>query len=212
MPHIRLVDGFKIRQTLDIDFAFLHTHQTHASFFGRTFYIPEGEWWLDHTVKDELDLLWKCNEIEIKNTSYVEQRAETKRLCLPPPIPEYVHSREEKDRVEIVMVDGKIVRQYMDPAFAFGGHHFVYSYVPEREIWLDARMDPAEVPFVLLHEQTERTLMMKENKSYDVAHDYATVAEKEVRRNNGASYPGDANYPWFGKTNQELATMYDAGK
>jgi hypothetical protein len=69
-------------------------------------------------------------------------------------------------------------------------------------------MDPAEVQYMQLHEEYERNLMQG-GKSYDVAHDFAIVADKELRRDNGdGAYPGDANYPWWGLSNEELAKEY----
>lgn len=211
MQHIRLVDGFKIRQTLDTEFIFLHTHRTEASSYDHKFYIPEDEWWLDHRVKDEQAFLSRMEMLQMprEDMSYQEQREETKKqMCAAPPIPDFVRSRKkESGLADIVVVDGTIVRQYIDPSFVFGGHHYVYPYVPENEIWLDDRMDPQEIPFVLLHEEIERNLMI-EGKSYDVAHEYAVVAEKELRRKHGASYPGDAGYPYYGWSNEQLAALY----
>ena len=107
-----------------------------------------------------------------------------------------------------MQVDGSIVRRYLDPEFILGGHDLVYSYVPANTIWLDAHMDPREMPYILLHEETERRLM-SQKESYDFAHEIATVTDKEARRRGcKAKYPGDADYPWRGLSNQEILKKY----
>jgi hypothetical protein len=209
---LKLVDGFKIRNTLDDDFVILHGFSTRASHYLPKFYIPQGEWWLDHRFKDEMDFFVRTedtlNEL-MEALSYHEAREELKKImCLPPPVPPYEVKREAGDGYSLVMVDGKVIRQYIDPEFVFGGHDLVYPYVPKGEIWLDVNMDPAEVPYVLLHEKVERDLMAQ-NKSYDMAHDFAVSSEKELRRNNGVgAYPGEEAHPWKGKTNEELAQEF----
>ncbi len=210
---IRFVDGFKIRNTLDDDFAIIHESSSEACYYAPKFYIPKGEIWFDHRFQDELDFLLRLEEVKDELTqtlSYHEARKKFKEmLCLttaPPPIE--TERKPYEDGLTVVMVDGKVLRQYLDPEFIFGGHHLVYSYIPEKEIWLDTHMDPAEVPYILLHEKVEFDLMTK-GKSYDVAHEFATAADKELRRADGVgAYPGEEAFTWFGKTNKELAHAF----
>lgn len=208
---IKLVDAFKIRNTLDDDFAILHGHGENATAAYQRFYIPKGEWWLDHRCADELEFIVATEEVEAPPSmkTYADWRAHIKKtMCYEPPVPPPEHRREEKEGYALVMVDGAIVRQYLDPEFIGGGHEFVYDYVPKGEIWVDVKIDPKEVPFIVLHEQVERELM-KGGKNYDIAHDYATVTDKEARRVQlGTRYPLDYDYPWRGKTNKELAQEY----
>lgn len=201
------VDGFKIRNFIDDDFGVIHGHSEDICEFFPKFYIPEGEIWLDWRYLDECDFLYK-EMVFVPTTpapSSGEMRAAIKKeLCLPGPVPEIAVKKEKEGSLTIVTVDGKNVRAYLDPEFILGGHEFVYDYIPKGEIWIDAKTDPAEIPYILLHETVERELMIK-GKSYDMAHEYATIADKEERRAKaGAKYPGDIDYPWYGKENGEI--------
>jgi len=199
---IKLVDGFKIRNTLDPEFGIFH-HQK--------FYIPEGEGWLDYHYQEELDFLKRVEEIAppAGSTTLTEWREYIKKtICLPPPVPEFILPRENREGQTLVMINGRIVRQYLDPEFILGGHDLVYPYILKGEIWLDANLDAAEIPYIFRHEVVERQYMAQ-GKSYDIAHDYATAAEKDLRRTQlKTRYPLDDDYPWRDRTNQELANEY----
>mgnify|MGYP001575064776 CR=1 FL=1 len=204
---IKFVDGFKIRNTLDPDFCLLHGYSVDISKEKSKYYIPQGEVWIDSRFKDEFDFLWAVYQFmtpDEKHTYREKRELVKQKLCLPGIPPEFVLKREKRKEFEIVYVDGKIVRQYIDPEFMFGAHSYVYSYIPENEIWLDIKTEDKEIPFILLHEEVERRLMKEEGKNYDIAHDYATTAEKEARRKIGNYYPGDDNYPWWALSNEEI--------
>ena len=208
---VRLVDGFKIRNTLDPEFCVLHRGGTAINRPFKRFYIPPNEYWLDYRYKDELGFLMRADKVKPpkRRKTYTSWREHIKEaVCLPPPIPEFVVSRRRRGRNIIVMINGAIVRQYIDPEFVLGGHDLAYSYIPHNEIWLDSAIDPKEVPFILLHEVVERDLMFH-GKSYDNAHDYSTVAEKEMRRNKlKCRYPLDDEYPWRKLTIAEIIREY----
>lgn len=200
------VDGFRIRNTLDPDFGLLHEFSTDIARNKPKYYIPKGEVWIDHRFADEFDFLSAVDQFTLPDEThtYEEKRKLAKqKFCLPGPVPPFVRKRELKEKYEVVHVDGRIVRQYIDPEFMFGGHFYVYDYVPRLEIWLDEKMDEQEIPFVLLHEEVER-LLMKKGKSYDIAHEHATATEKEARRGAGNRYPGDADYSWQTLSNREI--------
>lgn len=210
------VDGFKIRNTLDDNFGIIHQHSSEICYFSPNFYIPKGEWWIDHRFKKETEFLIRVEKYgethpykkRRKEETAEKARAFLKALCAPPPIPKFEIKKNKRGRLSIVRVDGSIVRKYIDPEFIFGGHDLVYSYVPTNTIWLDINMDPAELPYILLHEAVERRLMAQK-KTYDVAHEYATVADKEARRKDGAAkYPGDADYPWRGLSSKQIIKKY----
>ena len=110
-------------------------------------------------------------------------------------IPKFTLKTEKRNEVLIKHIHGSIVRQYIDPDFVFGGHGYVYSYIPKNEVWLDALMDPCDLPHVLCHELVEMRLMKDEKKSYITSHEYATIVEKENRRKYGGVYPGDDAFP-----------------
>lgn len=194
---ITFVDGFKIRNTLDVNFNIIHKYSSKINEYTPKFYIPKKEIWFDHIFKKELDFLLKIENAQIPQEikSWSEAREYIrKNFCLPGPIPEFILKKEKHNDLTIAYVDGSIVRQYIDPEFIFGGHDLVYSYIPEKEVWVDGIMDKRELPYVLFHEESERKLMTT-GKNYDVAHEYASAAEREMRRLEGVGfYPGDANY------------------
>src|SRR6266852_2179345 len=217
MRKIRYVDGFAVRNTLDPNFEASNHRTTSIDLPYPKFYIHEGEYWIDYPLKDETDFLLKVEDYydnpnineKIKKKrgagDYIDlQRDYIKELCLKGPVPNFVVKVEEKDGVKIVHVNGTIVRLYLDPEFVFGGHGYVYSYIPKDEVWVDVKMDPRETKYVILHEVLERDLM-KNGKTYDAANDYAIAAEKEQRVNDEfGMYSDYANYRWRGLADTEI--------
>ncbi|MGB9598840.1 MAG: hypothetical protein ACPLZH_03300, partial [Minisyncoccales bacterium] len=201
------VDGFKIRNFVDNDFGIIESHSDSVSSFAPTFYIPKNEIWLDYRYQDESDFLLKILNFRAPKeiASEANWREFLKRkFCSKKPPPAFKIKKEKKNNFSLIFVDGGVVRRYFDPEFILGGHDLVYSYIPQGEIWLDIKMDPLEIPFTLLHEKKERELM-KKGKSYDIAHEFATIYDKEERRGKlGVSYPGDKNYIWYNKSNKEI--------
>ena len=208
---IKLVDGFKIRSTLDCDFGVFHSHSIRAGSFAPKYFIPQGEWWLDAAFAHDKDFFVKTEEFSVPRRIIgipLRRKYEKTHLIKPGPVPNLIIKKERRRGLTIAFIDGNIVRQYIDPEFIFGGHDLVYSYIPKNEIWLEIEMNPKEIPFVFQHEFLERELMSK-GKNYDVAHEYATIADKEARMTlNIGSYPGDANYRWRNLSNQDMAKKY----
>jgi len=186
---LKYVDGYKIRQTLDADFNVIHFNNPDPTYYDSKWYIPENEIWLDHQYKNEEEFLKRVLLSGLSDKEEIK-----KKFCKKGTPPDFIIKEEMQDGLKIQYVDGKIVREYIDPEFVFGGHEYVYSYVPKGIVWLDNHMDPQDIPHTLLHEVYERELMSK-GKLYDVAHEYAIVREKESRREAGGSYIGDYNYP-----------------
>jgi|GEM_PF-840501 len=210
---VRLVDGFKIRCTMDSDFAIFHCHSTSASLFCPKYYIPQGEWWLDERFRAEKGFLIKAENLEFSRPASI-RREPTRRLYVKQhmiergKIPPFVLRKERRRGVHVMIVDGSIVRRHIDPEFVFGGHDFVYSYIPKGQIWLEDCMNPKEIPFVFEHEFLERRLMSK-GKDYDNAHEYATIADREARRRFGIGcFPGDAKYLWARMPNKDIAKKF----
>lgn len=199
------VDGFKIRNTLDADFNVLHQKSLDLTDFAPKYYIPDGEIWLDYYFKAEANFLLAVEkaqysqEKKLKNINalFVDQRRwyEKEQFCKKERAPDFKIKEETVGGLRASYVNGEIVRKYLDPSFVMGGHDLVYSYVPAREIWIDHLMNPADIPHVLVHEVTERKLMEEERDLYEIAHEFATAAEKKSRRKAGGVYPGDRNYP-----------------
>ncbi len=214
---IRLVDGFKIRNTLDINFIDLHFRGSMSRFVSKL-YIPKGEMWLDHIfeLSGERKFLLRAHYYSekfftkpIDSALYAEYRDHLKKkLCLPGPVPSFVQRRKRIDGKSVLYVNGTIIRRHLDPEFVSGGHDLVYGYVPKNQIWIDTITVPEEQPFVLLHEQVEQKLMA-EGKKYDNAHRFALAAEMEARIAAGVGmYPGDENYLWSGLPDSDLIKQY----
>ena len=55
-------------------------------------------------------------------------------------------------------------------------------------------MDPKEIKYYAVHEAVEYALMLR-GINYDVAHEYAIPAEKELWRQDGFRFRGDAKKP-----------------
>lgn len=189
------VDGFKVRQTRDIDFGTINWRATEG--FAPTWYIPEGEVWIDRRLKDETAFLLAVDaaEIALDRSGIEPRRARAllkKRFCTKPrpPLDAFTERKYRKYGFLVRELDGSVIRTTVDPLFIIGGHTEVYPYVPKGEIWLDSKMDPRELPYHLIHEAVECRLMAR-GIAYDPAHEYATAADKEVRRQNGLSFSGD---------------------
>ena len=188
---IRFVDGYRIRQFFDTDFNSFHFNQGDSLNFDSKRYIPLGEAWCDVALKDEVEFLKK---VEL---STVSSRAEAvKKFTQKGIIPDFKIHKKKQGKNTIVLVNGSIVRRYLDPWFVCGGHAYVYAYIPQNEIWIDAKMDVRDIPHVIVHEALEQHLMRQKKKTYDSAHEYATAAERESRRVAGGSYPGEDAFPF----------------
>jgi len=60
-----------------------------------------------------------------------------------------------------------------------GGHHLVFNYIPENQIWISNKLPKEERDRVILHEFTERALMEK-GMAYDLAHIEALKTEGNI--------------------------------
>ncbi len=221
------VNGFLIRNTLDDDFSSIHYHGQEITRWDKKWYIPKGEVWIDQIYKDETAWLLKTDHAierylrkkpnksttshqkNQKIDTHIDYRHFAKSICRPGPIPKFIIKSETNGDIPIQYVNGSIVRQYIDPEFVMGGHDLVYSYITNQEIWIDILMNPKEIPYILLHEKTERELMAKNGKTYDIAHAFATVQDMDARVRDGYGYyPGYAIYPWRGLNNKEIIKKY----
>lgn len=209
---IKYVDGFKIRNTLDDDFAVLHNYSQNIANYSPKFYIPQNEWWFDYAFKDELDFFIEIEELTtelLKTKPFEIVREELKDIYSSKNQNDLKKEEiENKEGIKVFMVSGEAVRKSLDPHFVFGGHDLVYNYIPAKEVWIDDKTDTKEIPYILLHEKVERDLMEK-GRNYDIAHEFATATDKEMRRKQeGSSYPGDENYPWSELDNKEISQKY----
>ncbi len=205
---IAYVDGYKIHQTLDTDFGAIHSHSVIPTQYSPKFYIPEGEIWIDHRYKKETEFLLKEEEWyrSILKNYHQERRRRILAMRLEGPAPDFIISKTRQRGLNVIHVDGAIVRQHLDFEFVSGGHDLVYDYIPAKTVWLDASMDTRDIPHVLLHEMKERELMAQ-GKSYEVAHEFATAYEREARRQAGGIYQGDPGYP-LGLSHDQFIKKY----
>ena len=208
-----LVDGYLIRNTIDTDFNIIHRHGTDIDCFSPKFYIPEDEVWIDHRYADEADFLIAADRIVEKihagsRTELIRKLREMGILKQGPP-PLFVGRKEIHGPLIICFVDGKIVREYIDSEFVLGGHDLVYQYIPKNEVWIDAKIEPREIPFIVAHEVEERTRMEKEHLSYGIAHEYATVIERALRRkHDNVDFPGEPGFPLSHLSPQEIIQRF----
>ncbi len=86
-----------------------------------------------------------------------------------------------RNGVAIWLVDGKLIRDRINVDFTFGGHHYVYPFIPRNEVWIDASVNKNEIWVTILHELTERALMQT-GASYQAAHRKANIAERQARQ------------------------------
>lgn len=180
----KLVDGFRVRNTIDVDFSGVGSKSMYA-------YIPENELWIDEVLAGEKEFYEKVHTLEkqllAQGLSYAETRA---RICK-----EFLVSSEQKPnptiyayphmQLTINVVDGCVVRKHYDPKFIQGGHDLVYPYIPSGRIWVETAFQE-DHDYIVLHEVFERNLMLT-GMSYDDAHEFACAAEKNERRRKGVS-------------------------
>ena len=201
MDKIVLVDGHKIRMFQDLECPIVARRQVDPRYYDVRVYIPQGEVWVDYPYQDEAkDLLeWEDTVLVLGGAAYQAKREEkVKELALARDkddikLADLKLKSEPTTNANLVHVNGRLVRKYFDPDFIFGGHHYVYPYIPVNEVWVDDAVVDAEKPFVLLHENHERELM-KNGSTYEDGHASAMAVELIARRAAGAVYPGDAKY------------------
>ncbi|OGY40896.1 MAG: hypothetical protein A2Y82_03435 [Candidatus Buchananbacteria bacterium RBG_13_36_9] len=185
---VKIVDGFKIRNTFEIDFGVLGDN------FNTPFIRP-GEIWLDKAFlaeKKKILVEYHENRKLVKKFGYEKAKKMMRfKVAKGFKIDSIkIKLLKKQGLLKIYLVKGRKTRENLDPNFYFGGHYLVYKYVPKNEVWIDNTVIPEERKYILVHELYELGLM-KKGKSYNNAHDYANAAEKEVRRKDGFKYVTD---------------------
>jgi hypothetical protein len=92
----------------------------------------------------------------------------------------YVQKVRSEGSLAIWIVDGAYVRKNIDREFCNFGHHYTFTKIPPREIWLDLETDPDEESFFIAHALTERSEMAR-GKKYEDALDVANARERRMR-------------------------------
>ncbi len=205
---IAYVDGYKIRQTLDTDFGAIHSHSVKPTQYSPKFFIPKGETWIDHRFKKETAFLLKEEAWykSITQSYHLARKRRMEELSKAGAPPAFIRRKTRAQGLNVMYVDGAIIRKHLDFEFVCGGHDLVYDYIPTKTIWVDVTMDPRDLPPVLLHEMTERELMAQGMK-YESAHEFATATERLMRRAQGGIYQGDPGYP-LGLTQKQFIKKY----
>lgn len=88
---------------------------------------------------------------------------------------------ERNEDFKVFLIDGEFVRDELDINFCLGGHHYVYDFIPEEEIWVEEMKDERDTKDNMGHEIYERRLMKEDGLEYEKAHEKALVYEKSLR-------------------------------
>jgi hypothetical protein len=83
--------------------------------------------------------------------------------------------------LKIFQVDGPTIRNNILADFIAGGHHLVYDFIPENEIWIEYEHSVDEQRKILAHELVERMLMKHHGMRYIEAHNKANKVETQLR-------------------------------
>jgi hypothetical protein len=88
---------------------------------------------------------------------------------------------DQAESLKFKVVDGDKVRSDKNVDFTMGGHHYVYDFIPEDEIWIDQNMDEQDTIATKAHEYIERLLMKYLDWKYNDAHEIASKPERLLR-------------------------------
>lgn len=135
----------------------------------------------DEGIEVERALREKLNGVEFRNGKPHKQVPEAIYLA------EYIDLPDPEGLVKVWLVNGNLVRSYYKTDYTEGGHGYVYSWVPRREIWIEDGVDRREMPFIVCHEYIERRLMRDERLEYDTAHSICSRFEFDLRKGRGAT-------------------------
>lgn len=188
------VNGYFLRQHFHTDFVYgrgsLNPTQYLPLFFARP-----NQFLIDHNFLDEVDyFLWLEKKLgDVTGIAYLKKRAEINRKLSRRPFENFILKTKKQGNITIATVDGPGIRQHIDCDAIWGWHDLVYNYVPPKTVCHEAKADPRDKQPNITHEITERAYM-DTGLSYDQSHQYAIIAETDIRRRDGASYPSDADY------------------
>jgi len=98
--------------------------------------------------------------------------------------PPYIEKVEQRDDLQIWIVDGAYIRGHIDEEFTNFGQHYRYSYIPKNEFWIDREAKNDEQKFFIDHLLTEHRLMAK-GVPYEKALEEADSVERRERQRAG---------------------------
>ena len=96
--------------------------------------------------------------------------------------PPYLQRDETRGDYQVWIVDGSYVRGHMDEEFTNFGQHYRYTYIPEKEFWVDKEAGHDERAFFIEHLLIEHNLMAKGALYGDALTQADRVERKERRR------------------------------
>jgi hypothetical protein len=194
-----IVDGAYIRCNIDEEFTNCGQHHKYK-------FIPEKELWIDRArtvgedkyyiasmlIMDKLRKKGMSRKKLIKIANAVERFERHKSKLLKQIMRKKLDKKKILDTIRVKLlrkysngvkvwiVNGELVRGLFWLDFTEGGHDYIYSFIPDNEVWLDDDLFESEIRYVLLHELHERNLMIK-GMSYAKAHKHSSELEKYCR-------------------------------
>ncbi|MBZ0184692.1 MAG: hypothetical protein K8F91_00470 [Candidatus Obscuribacterales bacterium] len=81
----------------------------------------------------------------------------------------------------IWIVDGFKVVRHLYPPFVMGGNDQRYRFNPDNDVWIDNRIGCEEIEYTIAHELIERKFMRERGMTYDRAHSFGLLLEKNMR-------------------------------
>ncbi len=183
--NVYIVDGGYIRRELNDQFTNFGQHY-------RFPFIPINEFWLDQQhghgeYKYYIDHLLVEHELMKKGRSYpaalIQASKVEKHARIQGDNKKLLNERLLKtiNGVRICLVNGESVRDIYEVNFTEGGHDKVYSWVPDKTIYIDDVLPEKEREYTILHEVGERNLMVK-GLDYNRAHNNISRVERKVRK------------------------------
>lgn len=161
--------------------------------------IPKNEIWIEEDVKpDETSILI---HVELYKLRLIDggmekweayHKAEKMDKKLREDITKTISDKKSKKDIYVKeyckigditvwLVDAELVRDWFKVDYMEGGHFYVYKWIPKDEIWIENGLINSEIPYILIHEYVERTLMKEEKMKYDDAHNIAAKVEWSKR-------------------------------
>ena len=178
------VDGKEIRDRLDIEF-------TNGSEHYASPYIPHDEIWVDREAHDTEEWLALVPRLLDERDSGAVGKHKT-AMAAEANFRRYWRQKSELDElfierlsveagVQVMLVRGKAVRDWIWTDFVQGGQHLVYDFIPKGQIWIDNALVAEEFLPTIKHELFELRLM-SQGISYVEAHAQSSQFELEFRR------------------------------
>jgi hypothetical protein len=103
---------------------------------------------------------------------------------MPEQKPLYIEKVDERGDLQVWIVDGAYIRTHIDEEFTNFGQHYRFSYIPEKELWIDREAKNDERQFFIDHLLIEHRLM-GQGLSYARALTRADMQERKERRRAG---------------------------